>query len=119
MKVCCSKTRSKKEVVKITTGEKVSSILPLIITFIATQHWLHGLIFILLGGTANQLIAMSTDEMLPFQRGMIVITLVTILWSVYQLLKDGIKHKGMILMTSFSSLVGLTYVAVTLFKNGW
>jgi hypothetical protein len=101
------------------TGKKVSAFLPMILTVLATQHWLHGLLFIMLGGTASELMSMSMDDMLPFQRVMIVLTLVTVLWSVYQLFKDGFKNKGMIVMTSISSLVGVGYVIMTLVKTGW
>ncbi|MFY0543366.1 hypothetical protein [Brevibacillus sp. H7] len=119
MKYCCTKTGTEQKISKIKTGKKVSTFLPIIITFLATQHWLHGLLFIMLGGTASELMSMSTDAMLPFQRVMIVLTLVTVLWSVYQLFKDGFKHKGMIVMTSISSLVGIGYVIVTFVKTGW
>jgi len=110
MKICCTKMK---------TGKKVSAFLPMILTVLATQHWLHGLLFIMLGGTAGELMSMSMDDMLPFQRVMIVLTLVTVLWSVYQLFKDGFKNKGMIVMTSISSLVGVGYVIMTLVKTGW
>ncbi|WP_047153085.1 hypothetical protein [Aneurinibacillus tyrosinisolvens] len=110
MKICCTKMKK---------GQKVSTFLPMILTFLATQHWLHGLLFIMLGGTASELMSMSTDDMLPFQRVMIVLTLVTVLWSVYQLFKDGFKNKGMMVMTSLSSLVGVGYVIVTLVNTGW
>lgn len=111
MKACCTKMK---------TGQKVSTFLPIIITFLASQHWLHGLIlFILLGGSASEMMSMSMDGMVGFQRVMIVLTLVTVLWSMYNLFKDGFKHKGMIVMTSISSLVGIGYVIVTLVKSGW
>lgn len=94
-------------------------LLPMIVTFLATQHWLHGLLFIMLGGTANELMSMSADAILPVQRVMIVLTLVSVLWSVYQVVKDGFNHKGMIVMTVISSLVGIGYVMMAWVNNGW
>ncbi|MBP1934490.1 hypothetical protein [Ammoniphilus resinae] len=110
MKSCCTKMKK---------WRKVSMFLPMILTFLATQHWLHGLIFIALGGTASELMSMSMDSMLPFQRVMIVLTLVTVLWSVYELLKDRFIHKAKIALTSISALIGLGYVIAALIHNGW
>ncbi len=119
MKFCCTKTGTEQKTSEVDTGKKVSAFLPIIFTFLATQHWLQGLLFIMLGGTASELMRMSTDYMLPFQRVMIVLTLVAVLWSIYQLVKDGFKHKAMIVMTCISSLVGIGYVIVALVKTGW
>jgi hypothetical protein len=89
----------------------------MIMTFLATQHWLHGLIFMMLEGS---MMSMSMDDMVGFQRVMIVLTLVTVLWSMYKLFKkDGFKNKGMMVMTSISSVVGVGYVFATLVKTGW
>lgn len=107
MKICCTKMKR---------GKNVSMFLPMVLTFLATQHWLHGLLFMMLGGS---MASISMNEMAGFQRVMIVLTLVTVLWSVYDLCKDGFKHKGMIVMTSFSTLVGLGYVMMTVMKMGW
>jgi cation transport ATPase len=108
---CCTKMK---------TGTKVSAFLPMIMTFLATQHWLHGLIlFILLGGSASQMMSESMGHMIGLQRIMIVLTLITVLWSVYKLFKDGFKNKGMIVMTSISTVISVGYVIVTLVKTGW
>lgn len=102
------------------TGKRLSVYLPIIMTFLATQHWFHGLIlFVLLGGSATEMMSMSMDHMLGLQRMMIVLTLITVIWSVYKLVKDGFKSKGMIVMTSISSLISVGYVAVVLVKTGW
>lgn len=119
MKLCCTKTRTEQKMAKKKIGKRVSTFLPIILPFLATQHWLHGLLFIMLGGTASELMSMSTDAMLPFQRVMIVLTLAAVLWSVYQLFKDGVQHKGMIVMTAISSLIGIGYVIVTFVTTGW
>ena len=115
MKICCMKKDSGQKV-STKTGRKLSAFLPMIMTFLATQHWLHGLIFMLLGGS---MASVSMDDMIGFQRVMIMMTLVTVLWSVYRLVKDGFKNKGMMVMTSLSSLVGIGYVIVILATSGW
>jgi cation transport ATPase len=117
MKTCCTKMKTEQKVsTKTKTGKKVSAFLPMILTFLATQHWLHGLLFMMLGGS---MMSMSMDDMIEFQRIMIVLTFVTVLWSMYKLFKDGFKNKGMMVMTSISSLVGIGYIIVTLAKTGW
>lgn len=115
---CCAKTKTEQKGSEAKTGQKVWAFLPIIITFLATQHWLHGLLFIALGGTASELMSMRTDKMLPFQRVMIVLTLAAVIWSVYQLVKDGFKHKGMIVMTSISSLIGIGYAIMAVVHTG-
>ncbi|MGE5704711.1 MAG: hypothetical protein ACM32O_19450 [Clostridia bacterium] len=110
MKVCCTRMKQAK---------RMTALLPVIITFLATQHWLHALLFIMAGGTANELMNMSTADMLPFQRVMIGLTFVTVLWSIYQQYKEGFKRKGMIVLTSISSMVGIGYIIVSLVQNGW
>ncbi|KQL43975.1 hypothetical protein AN963_21240 [Brevibacillus choshinensis] len=119
MKFCCAKGKTEQEASKKASGKKISTFLPIMITFLATQHWLHGLVFIMLGGTASELMSMGPEAMLPFQRVMIVLTLATVLWSVYQLIKDGFRQKVSIVMTSISSIIGIGYVIVTLVKSGW
>jgi hypothetical protein len=108
MKTCCT---------KMTTGQKVSTVLPIVMTFLASQHWFHGLIFMMIGGYASTM--MSMEHMLLFRRMMIVLTLVTVVWSVYQLCKNGFQDKKMFLMTSFSSVVSVVFVIITLVKTGW
>ncbi|MFC3885099.1 hypothetical protein ACFOU2_17145 [Bacillus songklensis] len=121
MKICCTKMKTGQKVsTKPKTGQKVSAFLPMIITFLATQHWLHRLLlFIFLGGSAGGMMSMNMDSMIGFQRMMIVLSLVTVLWSVYQLVKDGFKSKGMIVMTSISTIMSVGYVIMTLVKTGW
>lgn len=53
-----------------------------------------------------------------FQRIMIVLTLITVMWSVYKLVKDGFKSKGIAVMTSISSLISVGYAVVVLGKSG-
>jgi hypothetical protein len=89
-------------------------------TFLATQHWLHGFIlFILLGGSASDMMNMSMGHMVGFQQMMMVHTLGTVLWSVYKLIQDGFKNKSMIVMTSISSVISVGYVIVAWLKTGW
>lgn len=119
MKICRSKMNPRHvESTKKQTGKRLSAFLLMIMTFLATQHWFHGRILsVLLGGSASQM--MSMDHMQVFQRMMIVLTLITIMWSVYKFVKDGFKSKGLIVMTSISSLISVGYLVVILVKAGW
>ncbi|GAB7054761.1 MULTISPECIES: hypothetical protein [Paenibacillus] len=108
MKACCNKMKP---------GKKVSVFLPVVISFLATQHWFHALIFLVIGGSATTMLSM--EDMILFRRAMIVLTLGTLLWSVYQIVRDGWKNKKMIVMTSISFVVSMTFVIVTLVKMGW
>jgi hypothetical protein len=108
MQTCCTKKK---------TGRKVSAFLPIVMTFLATQHWFHGLIFMMIGGYASTM--MSMEYMLIFRRMMIVLTLTTVLWSVYQLYKDRFQNKKMFIMTSISSVVSVVFVIITFVKTGW
>lgn len=121
MKICCAKKKTgQKASTKPKAGQKISAFLPIMITFLATQHWLHGLLlFIFLGGSAGGVMSMSMEAMIGVQRIMMVLCLVSVLWSVYQLVKDGFKSKGMIIMTSLSTVMSVGYVIVTLIKTGW
>ncbi len=82
MKACCNKMKP---------GKKVSVFLPVVISFLATQHWFHALIFLVIGGSATTMLSM--EDMILFRRAMIVLTLGTLLWSVYQIVRDGWKNK--------------------------
>ncbi|QRG65904.1 hypothetical protein [Brevibacillus choshinensis] len=119
MKFCCAKGKNNQEASKLGNSKKILPFLPVIITFLATQHWLHGLVFIMLGGTAGELMSMGPEAMQTFQRVMIVLTLITVLWSVYQLMQNGFRQKASMVMTSISSTIGIGYVIVTLMKSGW
>jgi hypothetical protein len=86
------------------TGEKLKVFLPVVMTLLAV-------IFLALGGSENTMIV-------P-RRVMLVLTLGTVLWSLYQVGKDGWNNKKVMVMTSVTSMISVTVVIFMVVKTGW
>lgn len=102
---------------KMDIGQVVVMFLPIIIPFFASQHGLHGLILMIMGESA-----INTDfliEMDGYRKVVIILTLTSILWSIYNLLKEPSTPKKLIVMTIISSVISIVFVLATLLKTGW
>ncbi|MBP1934913.1 hypothetical protein [Ammoniphilus resinae] len=99
-------------------GQASASIFSILFSFIASSHhWLHMGILMLLGGSTNMMATMS--GVIWIRRFMIVMTLVTALFSVYRLIKHRCKEIWMISLTALSVLLSLFFVIYTLIDFGW
>jgi hypothetical protein len=99
-------------------GQATTNVLTFIFSFIATSHhWLHMGILLLLGGSTNMMATMSAA--LWIRRFMIIATLITMLLSIYRLLKHKCKVPWLISMTILSAAISLSFIIYTLVKYGW
>ncbi|MUT67926.1 hypothetical protein [Paenibacillus sp. NEAU-GSW1] len=96
----------------------VSPIISVILSILAaSHHWLHMIILLFLGSSASMMSTMQ--NMLWLRRFMIVVTMATILFTVYRLLKHRCSNKAVIALNLISGLVSLGFIFYTLLTFGW
>jgi hypothetical protein len=98
-----------------TVATSLSSIIFSIIA--SSHHLLHTLILLVLGSSTNMIVAMS--DILWLRRVMVIITLITSIYSIYRLKKHKHMPNWMKVMNSFSVLISFGFIAYTLYKFGW
>jgi hypothetical protein len=99
-------------------SQTTTGLLSLILSFLASSHhWLHTGILLLLGGSTNMMTTMSA--VLWLRRLMIVMTILTVLISVYRLYRHRCKDTWIIALTSFSIVISVGFVTYTLYHFGW
>lgn len=93
-------------------------ILSIILSFLASSHhWLHMMILLLLGSSTN--IMPTMQNLLWLRRFMIIVTLITVLFTVYRLIKHRCSNKTVIVFNVGSILVSLGFMLYTLLTFGW
>src|ERR1700731_2167950 len=99
-------------------SQTTTGLLSLILSFLASSHhWLHMGILLLLGGSTNMMTAMSA--VLWLRRLMIVMTMLTVLISVYRLYRHICKDTWIISLTSLSVVISVGFVTYSLYHFGW
>lgn len=99
-------------------SQAAASLLSVILSFLASSHhWLHMGILFLLGGSTNMMANMT--QVLWIRRFMIVMTLVTVLFTVYRLYKHRCKERWVIGSTVISATLSFGFVYYTLNQFGW
>jgi hypothetical protein len=98
-----------------TVATSLSSIIFSIIA--SSHHWLHMLILLVLGSSTNMMVGMS--DILWLRRAMVIVTLITSIYSIYRLKKHKHMPTWMKVMNSLSVLISFGFIAYTLYKFGW
>jgi hypothetical protein len=99
-------------------SQTTTGLLSLILSFLASSHhWLHMGILLLLGGSTNVMTAMSA--VLWLRRFMIVMTLLTVMISVYRLYRHRCKDTWNIALTFLSVVISVGFVTYTMYHFGW
>jgi hypothetical protein len=100
------------------SGQATTSLLSILFSFVASSHhWLHMGILMLLGSSTNVMTTMS--GVIWIRRFMIVMTLATILFSIYRLIKHRCKEPWIVSLTIVSVLLSSYFIIVTLMNFGW
>lgn len=95
-----------------------TSFFSILFSFLASSHhWIHMGILLLLGGTTNMMTTMS--GVIWIRRFMILMTLATVLFSIYRLFKHRCKEFWMISLTVISVLLSSYFIYYTLVDFGW
>jgi hypothetical protein len=99
-------------------SQTTTGLLSLILAFFASSHhWLHMGILLLLGGSTNMMTAISA--VLWLRRIMIIMTMLTVLISVYRLYRHRCKDTWIIALTYLSVVISMGFVSYTLYHFGW
>jgi hypothetical protein len=97
------------------TSQTATSFVSVVVSFLASQHHnLHMLILMFIGGSTHMM-----ETMFLLRRVMIVMTLLTVVWSIYRLYKHRCKEKWVIGMTGISAVVSILFVVKTFVEIGW
>lgn len=103
---------------KTAAKQTTLSIASIVLSFLASSHhMLHMGLLALLGGSLSSMEIM--DSFIWLRRIMIAVTMVTVLYSVYRLMKHRCKQPFTIVITIFSVLFSLYFVVTTLSSFGW
>lgn len=98
--------------------QAAASLLSLVLSFLASSHhWIHMGILILLGGSTSMMSSMA--GIIWIRRVMLLMTLITVLYSVYRLFKHRCRNGWTISLTSLSVLLSAFFVYGTLTQFGW
>lgn len=100
------------------TSVATTSVISVILSFFASSHhWLHMSVLLLLGGSTEVMAAMQ--GFLWLRRFMIIMTVATVFFSIYRLIRHRCKEKWVVGLTSFSALLSVGFVLYTLLDFGW
>jgi hypothetical protein len=95
--------------------QTAASLFSVILSFLASSHhWLHMALLTLFGGSMA-----SMSQFLWIRRFMIVMVLVTVLFTVYRLVSHRCRNVWMLAMQIASVLVSVGFVVYTLVTFGW
>ncbi|MFC5471236.1 hypothetical protein ACFPPD_21335 [Cohnella suwonensis] len=95
-----------------------TSISSIIFSFLASSHhWLHTGILIIMGSSTNMMATMS--GVIWLRRTMILVTLITLAYSVYRLPRHKYMPIWMKWLTVLSLIVSFGLIVYTLINFGW
>ncbi|SFA86584.1 MULTISPECIES: hypothetical protein [unclassified Bacillus (in: firmicutes)] len=98
--------------------QATTSISSILLSFLASSHhWIHIGILLLLGGSTNAMTTMS--GVIWVRRIMIIMTLATMIFSIYRLFKHRCKEFWINALTVLSVAISLFFVSYTLMNFGW
>lgn len=96
----------------------LTNVLSFVLAFLASSHhWLHMGVLALLGGSATMMETMST--VIWLRRAMIVMTLATVVITLFRLYRHRCKDARMIAMSALSTALSLGFILYTLNGFGW
>lgn len=96
----------------------ISSVLSVALAAVASSHhWLHMAVLFFLGGSAHMMGTMS--YMIWLRRLMIAVTLITVLFAIYRLIKHRCANKIMLVFQCVSIAISLGFITYTLIAFGW
>lgn len=95
-----------------------TSLFSIVFSFLASSHhWLHTGILLIMGSSTNMMATMSGIVWL--RRAMIIVTVVTTLYSIFRLLKHKNMPFWMKIMTVLSIIISVGLMIYTLINFGW
>ncbi|HJV45920.1 MAG TPA: hypothetical protein VJ824_09375 [Bacillota bacterium] len=99
-------------------SQTTASVFSIIMSFLASSHhWIHMSMIMLMGGSSSMIGAMS--GIIWVRRVMIIVTFLSMGFSIMHLLHHGCREKKMIVMTGISVLISLGFVGYTVMRFGW
>ncbi|XEC95229.1 hypothetical protein AB6A23_01205 [Paenibacillus tarimensis] len=98
--------------------ETLSAIAAFLFSFLASSHhWLHMGILMVMGGSGGMMATMSA--VVWVRRLMIVMSIVTVAFSLYRLMKHRCRKPGRLALSVGSAIISVGIVLYTLFSFGW
>lgn len=99
-------------------SQVATSFITLMLSFLASSHhWIHMGILLLLGGSTNIMATMS--NIIWIRRMMIIMTIITIIFSIYRMIKHSNKESWLVSFTILSVFLSLYFIYATLIDFGW